>query len=126
MNFPNAHFFRSCCGILLLLPFVTACFHKSGVEVQNAANVTIENIEIHVAGNELAIDSLSSGSSRRIGYTTKTEETLSLSFLIQGTQRRCSSGAYVSPPFEDEFSVSIAADGECSISQKIVPNGVVD
>ena len=121
MNYPNALGFRWCCGILLLIPFLTAC-SRSEVEVKNIANVPIENIEISIAGNELSIDRLSPGVSRRIGYSTKTEDSLAVSFLIQGTQRQCSSGAYVSPPFEDEFSVSISADGKCSISRKMVPN----
>jgi hypothetical protein len=101
---------------------VLAGCSRSGVEVHNIANTPIEKIEIRVAGNELSIDRLNPGDSRRIGYSTKTEETIAVSFRIQGKQGQCSAGFYVSPPFEDEFTVSISSDGKCAISHKPVPS----
>ena len=121
MKFPLARYYRWDCGIFLLALISTGC-SRSSVEVSNASNMPVEAIEIHVAGNRLSIDRLNPGTSRRVGYSTKTEEAIVVSFLIQGTQRQCSSGAYVSPPFEDEFTVTISSQNSCSISHKIVPN----
>lgn len=95
---------------------LTAGCSRSGVEVQNAANVTITNIEIRVAGNEIGIDRIDPGGSQRVTYSTKTEDTLAISFQMQGAEKQCSSGIYVSPPMEDDFMIRISSDGKCSIS----------
>ena len=106
---------------ILLVLFLAGC-SRSHVEVRNVGNSPIETIEIRIAGNELRIDRLNPGDSRRIAYSTKSEETIAISFLIQETQSRCSAGFYVTPPFEDEFTVNISSDGKCAISHTPVSN----
>ena len=105
--------------IVTLAVFATGC-SRSSVEVRNATNAPITNIEIRVAGNDLKIDKVGPGESERVGYSTKTEDTIDLNFQMQGASKRCSSGSYVSPPFEDEFTIRISPDGKCAISRKEV------
>ena len=105
----------------LLVLALTGC-SRSVVEVRNLANAPIENIEITVAGKRLGIDRLGPGDSRRIRYSTKTVDMLTVSFRIQATQRKCANKAYATPPFEDEFIVSISSDGKCAISHRPLPS----
>ena len=111
---------RTVSAATLLVLLSVGC-SRSHVEVSNAANLPIENIEIRVAGNKLSVERLDAGETRRIGYSTKTEETIDLTFMIQGTKSECFAGFYVSPPFEDEFTISISSDGKCKISRKPSP-----
>jgi hypothetical protein len=102
-----------------LLALSSGC-SRSSVEIQNTTDAPITNIEVRVAGNELSIDRIEPGDSRRVGYSTKTEDTIAINFQMQGAQKQCSSKSYVSPPFEDEFTIRISSDGKCSISRKSV------
>lgn len=104
---------------LLLAVFLVGC-SRSGVELRSLADEPITNIELRVAGNELTIDRLEPRDSLRIGYSTKTEDSLSITFTIHGEQKKCSNKSYVSPPFDDEFTVSISAGGNCSIHHRVV------
>ena len=103
--------------VALMVVLLAAC-SRSAVEVQNTAGAPVANIDIQVAGNALNIARLDPGASRRVGYSTKTEDAITVSFQINGALKKCSSPIYVSPPFEDEFTVRILPDGECSISRK--------
>jgi hypothetical protein len=105
--------------LTLLLVLLTGCSH-SGVEVQNHTKSQITNIEIRVAGNALSIDQIAPGGSRRVSYYTKNEDAIAISFLIEGRQKNCAEKIYVSPPFEDEFTIRILPTGKCSISVREV------
>lgn len=104
-------------SVALMAVLLTAC-SRSAVEIQNTASAPIANINIQVAGNDLSIARLDPGASRRVGYSTKTEDAIAVSFQINGALKKCSAPIYVSPPFEDEFTVRILPDGKCTISRK--------
>lgn len=105
-----------CIGLILAF-FLAGC-SRSGVDVQNHTKSQVTNVEIRVAGNILSIGRLDAGESRRVRYSTKTEETISVRFLLAGIEKNCAEPIYVSPPFEDEFTVRILPGGKCSISVK--------
>ena len=106
-----------------LLACSSGCY-RSSAEVQNATAAPVTDVEIRVAGNELSIDRIDAGQSRRVAYVTRTEETMTVSFRMQGVNGQCSSASYVSPPFEDAFTIRIAPGGRCSISRKSVAAGL--
>lgn len=91
---------------------------RSSVEIQNAANVPITNVDIQVAGNQLSIDSVASGESHRVHYSSKAEDTLSVGFRIRGERKQCSDNSYVTTNIQDEFTVRISSDGKCAVLHK--------
>jgi len=103
--------------VLVSVIFLAGC-SRSGVDVQNHTNSQVTNVEIRVAGNVLSIARLDAGESRRVRYSTKTEETISARFLLAGIEKNCAEPIYVSPPFDDEFTIRILPGGKCSIFVK--------
>lgn len=105
---------RIVASAFLVAVFLMGC-KRSSVDIQNAANVPVTNVDVQVAGNKLSIDSVAPGESHRVRYSTKAEDTLTVGFIIRGERKKCSDKSYVTTNFQDEFTVRISSDGRCAI-----------
>jgi hypothetical protein len=90
---------------------------RSDVTIHNDGTTRVSDVFLSVAGNDLRIGEISPGDSQRIRYKPHTEDKLQMEFIVNGVERRCVSNAYISPPFNDQFTIHIASDGKCSISR---------
>ena len=103
---------------IVLVSVIALCgCSRSEVTIHNDGAARVSSISLSVAGNDVKFDEIDPGDSQRMTYKPLTEDKLKMDFIINRSEKRCISNAYVSPPFNDSFTIHIGPDGKCSISR---------
>jgi len=103
--------------IVLIAALALCGCSRSDVTIHNDGAAGVSDVFLSVAGNDLEFDEIGPGDSQRMTYKPKTEDKLQMKFIVNGVKKRCASREYVSPPFNDRFTIHIAPDGKCLISR---------
>lgn len=89
----------------------------SSVEIQNKSGFGVSSVNVLVGGNSLKVDRIAPGAKATLTYDPQEDSGLRVNFQSDqdSKPRSCSVDVYVTTADQEEFVVTLTADGGCKL-----------